>query len=54
MPESLSIHREFQNRLLVNPPVRHTISVVTQRGRRQTPNVEFSVSLCKRMDWGAP
>ena len=54
MPESLSINPELQSRPLIEPEIRRTISVVTRRGRRHTPVVEFFVDLCKRMDWGTP
>jgi len=52
MPQSLSISPELRSRPLVNPEISRTISVVTRRGRRHTPVVEFFVNLCKRMDWG--
>lgn len=54
MPQSLSIGPELQSRPLVDPAIRRTISVVTRRGRRHTPVVEFFVDLCKRMEWGEP
>ena len=52
MPESLTLTPELQSRPLVEPGIERTISVVTRRGRRHTPVVEFFVNLCKRMDWG--
>lgn len=54
MPESLALHSELQSRDLVDPQVRRTVSVVTRRGRRHTPVVDFFVDLCRRLDWSPP
>lgn len=52
MPVSLTLNPEIQSRPLIEPGIERTISVVTRRGRRHTPVVEFFVNLCKRMEWG--
>ncbi len=54
MPQSLALHPELRHRLLVEPKVERTISIVTKRGRRHTPVVEFFVKLCRKMHWGSP
>lgn len=52
MPESLARHPELRSRPLVDPQVSRTVSVVTRRGRRHTPVVDFFVKLCRRVSWG--
>ena len=51
MPLSLSRHPEIRHRPLVRPRIQRTISVVTRRGRRHTPAVDFFVKLCRRISW---
>lgn len=52
MPESLATNPELQSRPLVDPEIKRTVSIVTRRGRRHTPVVDFVVDLCRRIDWG--
>ncbi len=50
MPESLARHPVMHYRPLVSPLVRRTVCVVTRRGRRHSPVVEFFVNVCKNLD----
>lgn len=52
MPASLAAHPGLHSRPLVAPPVSRTISVVTRRGRKHTPVVDFFIRLCRRIEWG--
>lgn len=52
MPRSLAAHPELHSRPLIDPAVQRTISMVTIRGRRHTPIVDFFVKLCRRIRWG--
>ncbi len=51
MPASLAVNPQLRHRPLSQPPISRTVSVVTRRGRRHTPVVDFFVKLCQRMDW---
>ncbi len=52
MPASLAAHPGLHSRPLVAPPVARTISVVTRRGRKHTPVVDFFIRLCRKIEWG--
>ncbi|MFT5868449.1 MAG: LysR family hydrogen peroxide-inducible transcriptional activator [Paracoccaceae bacterium] len=51
MPQSLVRHPELHQRPLVSPSASRTISVVTRRGRRHSPQVDYFINLCKSFDW---
>ncbi|MGF1447060.1 MAG: LysR family transcriptional regulator [Pikeienuella sp.] len=51
MPESLAAHPGLLSRPLVDPTISRTVSVVTRRGRKHTPVVDFFVRLCATIDW---
>jgi len=53
MPKGLAMHPGLKHRPLVDPELTRTISVVTRRGRKHTPVVEFFVNLCQRVDLNA-
>ena len=52
MPTSLARHPEVRHRLLTNPTISRTISIVTKRGRKHTPVVDFFSELCRNVNWG--
>ncbi len=51
MPEHLPTLPGIATRMLVEPAVSRTISLVTVAGRRHTPSVEAFVRLARRFDW---
>ncbi|MGF1502744.1 MAG: LysR family transcriptional regulator [Paracoccaceae bacterium] len=51
MPESLAGQPGLLSRPLVDPKVSRTVSVMTRRGRKHTPVVDFFVGLCAKIDW---
>ncbi len=51
MPETLAEQPGLLSRPLVDPRISRTVSVLTRRGRKHTPVVDFFVRLCATMDW---
>ncbi|MEM8993046.1 MAG: LysR family transcriptional regulator substrate-binding protein [Pseudomonadota bacterium] len=54
MPERLAEHPGLCSRPLVEPLISRIISVVTRRGRKHTPVVDFFVRLCGKIVWRQP
>ncbi|MEM8792162.1 MAG: LysR family transcriptional regulator [Pseudomonadota bacterium] len=54
MPETLADYPGLRSRPLVDPSISRTISVVTRRGRKHTPVVDFFVRLCGKIVWHQP
>jgi hypothetical protein len=53
MPEHLPMLSGIATRLLVNPEMSRTVSLVTVAGRRFSPAVAALVALAKTHDWAA-
>ncbi len=53
LPEMLPTQRGIITRVLVEPEVKRTVSLVTIAGRRFSPTVSRFVDLARRYDWSA-
>jgi len=53
MPRYMALYPELLKRPLVAPETHRTVSVVTVRGRPNSPTVALFTRLCREMNWGA-